>query len=411
MYMSEFLVKNYLSHRNTRVQLFPITVFVGPNAGGKSALFDAILNFSIAARGNIRQAFGPYPFSYAATKHHAAMRFENIAFEVTLAQSVEDQEKLQYSIDYHQENSSDSSIPVFGITSELLKTVPGEQVIFDRRNASCTPLKRALQFVERDRSIFAALRTAYTIDRTVPPSEARFSEIARAISRFNRFRLNPYVLASVSKSPDLSRTEFAPRIGYEGEDLAACLYYLQETKSGTLEAINAKIRRLEPNFDGFNFNFFGTDKIGFSISFTDARGDVPAVRISSGLLLYIGLMVLTYGPDRPPVMLIEEPENGLTPKAAAEFYSAVRELALKPDQNQRSQILISSHSPFVICNAWNGDDRDFVYQVKVVNGESVVRKFSQAIEEGGAILQKPKAGEPAAIGLRTAEEVMSGRFA
>jgi hypothetical protein len=36
-------------------------------------------------------------------------------------------------------------------------------------------------------------------------------------------------------------------------------------------------------------------------------------------------------------MLMEEPENGLTPAAIEHFYSAV-------------------HSPFVMCEAWNGEE-------------------------------------------------------
>ncbi len=110
MYLHSFSATNFLSHRNTTVELSPITVFVGPNAGGKSALFDAIVNFSMVARGNIRQAFGPFPFSYAATKHHGSPKFENIRFEATVSEKADDQEKLRYSIDYQQESAAESAV-------------------------------------------------------------------------------------------------------------------------------------------------------------------------------------------------------------------------------------------------------------------------------------------------------------
>jgi len=70
MYIHELAVRNYLIHKNTKLSLSPVTVLVGPNGGGKSALFDAILNFSIVARGNIRQGFGQYPYSFSATRYH-----------------------------------------------------------------------------------------------------------------------------------------------------------------------------------------------------------------------------------------------------------------------------------------------------------------------------------------------------
>lgn len=69
MYIHELTVRNYMIHRSTSITLSPITVLIGPNGGGKSALFDAILNFSMLSRGSIKQAFGHYPYSYAATKY------------------------------------------------------------------------------------------------------------------------------------------------------------------------------------------------------------------------------------------------------------------------------------------------------------------------------------------------------
>jgi predicted ATPase len=209
--------------------------------------------------------------------------------------------------------------------------------------------------------------------------------------------------------PEVTGDEVVPpRLGYEGEDLSACLYFMHETKDPALDVILEKVRALLPGFLRLEFNILGADRVAFSVEFDDERETVAAVRISHGVLLFLGLMVLTYSPNRPPVMLIEEPENGLTPTALKEFYKAIRELAHKEVPTQRSQVLISSHSPFIICEAWNGDDREFIHQVKVEGGRATVRKFSEAIKEQGIHLQKDKKGERTILGLRTAEELMSG---
>lgn len=406
MYIHHFAVKNFLSHQNTNISLSPITVLVGPNGGGKSALFDAILNFSMVARGNIRQGFGQYPYSFLATRYHGAHKLERIAFDVLMSRAEEDQEQLHYCVDYSQQGSAESGSPNFQIFSEQLSR--GSHGLFDRADVQSSALGPALDYLENDRGIFAAVRAAH-LDGKDEDGYPLVAECAKEISRFNRFRLNPYALAGWSRLPDTTGDSVAPpRLGYEGEDLAAALYFMQEKKDPALDVVLEKIRGVAPGFQGFEFSSPSTDRVWFSMQFQDERATVASVRISHGLLLFVGLMVLVYSPNRPPVMLIEEPENGLTPTALKEFYKSVRELAYREDPTQRSQVLISSHSPFIICEAWNGEDREFIHQVKVEDGCSVVRKFSEAIEQQGIHLQRDKSGQRTILGLRTAEELMAG---
>src|SRR5271165_6730206 len=105
MYIREFSVKNYLVHKNTKIALSPITVFVGPNGGGKSAFFDAILNFSMVARGNVKQAFGPFPYSFAATRYHGASALARISFDVLMSRTAGSAGSLQYQVDYSQKKA------------------------------------------------------------------------------------------------------------------------------------------------------------------------------------------------------------------------------------------------------------------------------------------------------------------
>ena len=108
--------------------------------------------------------------------------------------------------------------------------------------------------------------------------------------------------------------------------------------------------------------------------------------------------------------MIEEPENGLTPQATKAFYQAVRRLAFNENPRERSQVLISSHSPFIICDAWNGEDRDFIYQVKVVDGHSAIQKFSAVVNDLQIHLAKDAGGARTHLSLKNAEEIMSGRL-
>jgi predicted ATPase len=406
MYIRQIQIKNFSLHLDAKVRLAPITVFVGPNGGGKSALFEALLNFSMISRGNIRQAFNRYPFSYEATVHRGAVHPARISFRVELCESADSPNSLSYYIQYSQTEPNED-YPNFTIQNETLTEMPGNNVLFDRAD----PPKEFHGLLENDRSLFAAIRFASTI-RAKLQLPSSIVHCAQYISKFNRFRLEPTVLALPSRLPDIDDTDrsFAPRIGYSGEDLPGTLYYLNQKSAPEYEIIKARIREIEPLFKDFEFNLIGADRVGFSAIFSDNRQAIAAPRLSSGLLTYIGLIVLASSPKRPAIMMIEEPENGLTPQAIRSFYTCLRSLANQASQETRSQIMISSHSPFVICEAWNGDDRDFIHQVKVHNGHSLIRKFSDVILEQKIHLAKDGEGNRTGLGLKIAEEVMSGRF-
>ena len=85
MFIRRFGVSNFKIHKDTSLDLFPITVFVGPNSGGKSAIFDALINFSMVCRGNLSEAFNQYPFSFEALRHHGASPSARIRYAVDLS--------------------------------------------------------------------------------------------------------------------------------------------------------------------------------------------------------------------------------------------------------------------------------------------------------------------------------------
>jgi hypothetical protein len=362
------------------------------------------------ARGNLRQAFGPYPYSFRAKLYRGASAVARLGFEIAMSKSAQDNDTLVYAIDYAQQGMSEDQ-PSFMIFSEKLTKMPGNTVLFDRSDPDAYPLARNLR-LENDRSLFSAVRL-HSSTGGAGSVDPLLEYLTQQISRFNKFRIDPGVLAAPSRLPDLrSEVEAAPppRLGYHGEDLASVLYYLAETESPALEPIRAKVREIEPAFQDFEFSSVGTDRIAFALRYSDQRQLVPSVNLSSGTLIYIGLIVLVATPNRPPVLMIEEPENGLTPQAIKAFYQALRALAFNEAPEQRSQILISSHSPFVICEAWNGEDREFIHQVKVTDGRAGVRKFSTVISDQQIHLAKDASGSRTHLSLKNAEDIMSGRL-
>ena len=404
MYLHEVKVKNYSIHKETNIELSPIAVFVGPNGSGKSAFFEALLNFSMLARGRLSEAFGPYPYSFSATRYRGATQISRIGYDVLMSATPNSANKVRYKIDYSQvAKGSEGTPPHFEIYTESLE-VDGK-ILFDRSDPDGSVLQGALKYLGGDIGILSAVRRA-ELDGAATGVTAVVVELAKEVSRLNRFRLEPYALRGASPLPDLTAPD-APRIGHAGENAAATLYFLDKTGSPALTHIVDGLKRALPDFDSFEFNTVSAQRIGFSMRFSDVRGSITAPRLSDGQLLVVGLMALLHGPGRPPVLMVEEPENGLTPPVQREVYKAVGALAFGQPPN-RSQVLIASHSPFVLCDAWNGEDREFVHQMKVEDGRAAVRRFSEAVKAQGIQLAKDADGNRLHLGLRNAEELMAG---
>jgi predicted ATPase len=402
MFIRRFGVWNFKIHKDTSLDLFPITVFVGPNSGGKSALFDALINFSMVCRGNLSEAFNQYPFSFDALRHHGASHSARIRYSVELSADPQSAETLHYSIEFSQ-NPGTEMEPTYAIHNEELSV--GSTLLFSRSKDVCKFV--GLSFLDfGERSIFAAIRRSEWSPQ-FSDSHPLVAMCAREISRIGRYRLDPALLARAGRVLDVKPGESEPAsqtpwLSYRGEDLASVLYFLSETGSPILGEIAQRVAEGIQGFEGFGFNRVGSDRVGFSARFSDKRGAVVAPNLSDGCLAMIGLVTLALAPGRPATLCIEEPENGLTPKATRVFYSTVREI-VEPTSGQRAQVLLSSHSPFVIVDAWNGEERDFIYQCHPSEGMAEVVKFSDAVQSGGNVLRK--GGE---IGLALAEQVMDG---
>ena len=398
MFIRRFSIRNFKIHKDTSLDLFPVTVFVGPNSGGKSAIFDALTNFSVACRGNLSEAFNQYPYSFDALRCHGASKNARISYQANFVRQPDDDEVLNYSIQFSQ-NPNTQDDPTYTIQNEEMKI--GDRILFSRKD-DIRKLKGLANPDPENRSIFAAIRRDDGFTE-FSKNEPLVAHCAREISRIGRYRFDSRLLAQPGRvfdvEPGEQEHQRSPRVAYRGEDLASVLYFLSETKSPVLQEIVDRVAEAIQGFERFEFNRVGSDRIGFSARFHDQRGTVVAPNLSDGCLSIIGLVTLALAPGRGGVICIEEPENGLTPKAGRVFYETIRQLAKTPDA---SQVLISSHSPFVITEAWNGGDRNFIYQCSPIRGSANVKKFADALQGTGSLRAN---GE---IGLKQAELVMDG---
>lgn len=89
-----------------------------------------------------------------------------------------------------------------------------------------------------------------------------------------------------------------------------------------------------------------SNEIGYELIFDMQAGEgIPAYAVSEGTLLTLALISVLVGPSPPTLVLIDNLERGLHPKALGDLVAQIRSLQ---KQNPDLQIVATSHSPYLL---------------------------------------------------------------
>jgi len=161
--------------------------------------------------------------------------------------------------------------------------------------------------------------------------------------------------------------EPVPRIEPDGKGLASVLAYLSGNRPEDYERLLEALQRVVPmvramrfpraeimepveevvTIDGKTFTRSGKRALwGNSIEF-DMEGAprIPARMTSEGTLLVLGLLTALMGPEQPRLVLLDDLDRALHPKAQEDLVVLLRKLL---DQHPEMQIVATSHSPYLL---------------------------------------------------------------
>lgn len=306
--LQTFHLLNFRSCRDVTLRLDPLTVMVGPNGSGKSSLL-----------------FG---LSYATQLTHCRVR--------ALFSGPRDLRRLRTG------NSTGpvglSLVSEKGSSAELLGT-PGEE---------------GTQF-----SVAVHQGETHKIWRS-PGDPSPFEGMAAAtiFSPAVFLRLRAEALAQPS---DLAEAGDRPRLDFDGYRLPSVLAHLANTDPERLEKVVEGVRSLVPDVMRTRQRLrrrerrerSGEDGAGVS-SGADFQylldvelkgvGWVPADLLSEGTLFAFGLHTVMNQADPPRILLMDDIDRGLHPKAQRTLIRQIKQLS----ETGGPLIVVSTHSPYVL---------------------------------------------------------------
>lgn len=367
-------LKNYRTHKDSKLDLTDLTLIIGSNNSGKSNFLTGLHFIS-----KLVGAFNPnkqditYELrsnNYHPNKHSLCEDGEPIYFKTVWSDDVIE---VEYELSISPDK--DQSILIYG--QEKLKVKNGDNVeVFEHGYDEKSPkllLRKKLQEKQLpyDSSIshfFHSLSTIYyyNFQPSFLKGEALDVNIVdgRPVPIYKKNYLREF--RENKRYPNIPS-----ELGKEGGNLQGLLLFVKEIDEETYNRFIGYLKRFVKNFNGLilknnelkwqfdmgasNFPYYDPDKI------SDGLVKAAAVALVCSL-------------KRPPsLIMIEEVENGINQRKLSEFLSWLTHTS---DNSKRTQFIVTSHSPSVIREFSNKLDsvynfhlreKDFVTRVTNIN--------------------------------------------
>lgn len=377
-------IDGFKSFAGFSLDLQPFTAIVGPNASGKSNLFDALKFLSLLVRGDIRAAMhGIRGEPEELFRQTAAGRSDHMAFavEVLLDPHGTDgfgtrfdvsSRRLRYELEIRLDAGAKGDPPRVHVARETCEPIrrsddrhpvlKGIAKLHGARQSGFIEMNPARDGIlirqdgpeKRGKAVSLALKDAsQTGLSTITTAEFPHLFALKALLVGIRFlEINPS--AARAASDRLAQRDLLP----DASNLAAVMAHLKaETKTednpnGILADIARDLSWLIPSIQDLEVH---DDAMQREYTFglrLDSKLSFSSRVISDGTLRLLALLTVLHDPRRRGTLCFEEPENGIHEGRVPDLVTLLRGATGIPgDKDAPSfQIVVNSHSPAVMAS-------------------------------------------------------------
>lgn len=214
----------------------------------------------------------------------------------------------------------------------------------------------------------------FVIEETEVNAELNISKPGFASSHsfaweFQLLHLEPRKLSAPSYPKEVSLS-----LPGDGEGLSSVLAGLYLERPERFSKIIDRLKAVVPSLLNIRVKRVPVEPtiVGYELLF-DMKGaeGIPAIAVSEGTLLTLGLLTALSMKDTPQVVLIDELERSLHPKALGELVQQIRRLQ---EQDPTLQVVATSHSPYLLDHL---QPEEILLTSLSEEGHAVVRPLTQ----------------------------------
>lgn len=341
--LESFRLRNFKAVRDTGVLKFGgFTVLIGGNGSGKSSLLEGLEVFHALGSSDVDAIFNQprwrgfhhvwnkaVPHALNGKKNGVRLRGNPMGFEAVTRKQLSQINKRK-----------EAKITSFSFKAELTLTEVDEVVISEESYIhGITPLDRLDRSID---GIVYELGGLFETRRLDPGTSILSTSLSGIPLRNWQFlNLNPPVMGQ--PTPKLGGKILTP-MASDGSNLAE---FIRKLSPQGKERLADSLKQILGYAGGLDVGEFSSVDRTIYFMIQEGEFQVPGWLMSGGSVRLVAILACLYSDEPPPLLVIEEIENGLDPRTVGYLVGELREAV----ESGRTQVIVTTHSPHFLSQA------------------------------------------------------------
>lgn len=331
--LKTFRLRNFKAVRDSKtVRFTPFTVLIGNNGSGKSSLIEGLETLqSIAERG----------LDSAMQQWRGFEHVQNKAVQQTFSALKVGREHQSSPMVFElrggdQDGTFSAKCEVSRGRDDNELFILSEQIIFGKSRR----IERDAQGVVRIFEEKESRKNGKPIKR-MSDDESIIGDFLTGIRDWQFVSLNPQAMGAPTFRRSAGR---AIRLAKDGSNIAEYLFNIRSVDTSTFNGIIETLQYVLPYAVDLQPTVTAEVERNVFLQLREEEFAVPGWLLSTGTLRIATFLALMRHPTPPPLIVIEEVENGLDPRTVHLIIDEIRNAV----ESGRTQVIITTHSPYLL---------------------------------------------------------------
>jgi len=392
--ITSYRVDNFKSiassvEQSEHLRFEPMTILIGPNGVGKSALLQSIDFLRAFFEGNVDEFLRAHGWEYADLPN---LRKTQKKIEWRVNFQVPPNENGKFGGHYFL-NISVLKRRYINVGRDVIKYTPNDSenkapttVDLVRREGRATSLQSPETEANQHAYFFdLPSSVASYIDRSLHEREL-YPEIVHFLNYIRGIKFATIFDVENLREP---RRGYADEIGPKGENLLPFLAKLQSTDEKRFLRIKRRTLSLFETISDFNVRGHASPAATKILDVYEGRTLFNGRQVSDGFLRILSIVCLLESPTPPSILLFEEPENGVHPRLLSHMVDIFK-LMTQRKRPHSTQVFLTTHSPYVLDMFRDQPESVYTVRRKGTRSSSEFRRLDHLFPRG---IPEPPLGE------------------